>query len=134
MCDKKTRILIVDDEPNNLRLMMQVLDDTYQLSFAGNGIKFTEKGSVSIRVKYFPPSGFKFEIQDTGIGIPKQRADNIFEAFTQADGSTARRFGGIGLGTTISRQIVELMGGKIWVKSREGEGTTFYFEVSMEKM
>ncbi len=72
-----------------------------------------------------------FSVSDTGIGIPADRLERIFDPFTQADSSTTRHFGGTGLGTTISRQLVELMGGRVWVESQEGKGSTFYFTVQM---
>lgn len=101
-------------------------------NLVGNAIKFTKEGTIRLFVK---PSGnlVEFHIQDTGIGISEDRLDKIFEPFTQADVSMSRRFGGTGLGTTISKQLVELMGGKIWVTSKIGKGSDFYFALPLPK-
>ncbi len=104
------------------------------VNLVGNAVKFTEKGEI--RVAVFAPDRknmLHFSVSDTGIGIPADRLDKIFDPFTQADASTTRRFGGTGLGTTISRQLAELMGGKIWAESEEGKGSTFHFTVCMEQ-
>ncbi len=104
------------------------------INLVGNAIKFTPSGSVSIEVaKAKDESLIQFSITDTGIGMLPSQSDKVFDAFAQADSSTNRRFGGTGLGTTISKQIVELMGGQIWVESRKGEGSTFYFTVHMNE-
>ncbi|EMJ99277.1 MHYT domain-containing protein [Leptospira sp. B5-022] len=91
----------------------------------GNAVKFTDKGKVSLKVTK-EAGKLHFAVQDTGIGIQADRLDKIFEPFTQADISTTRRFGGTGLGTTICKQLTELMGGKIWVESNLGKGSTFH--------
>ena len=102
-------------------------------NLVGNSIKFTQEGEVVIRVSssHRPPTGQRFsvEVTDTGIGIPLNKQRDIFEAFTQADASTTRRFGGTGLGLTISNYLVQRMGGQISVQSEEGQGTTFTFTV-----
>jgi len=101
------------------------------LNLIGNAIKFTEKGEIAVRVE--PESGgeetirLHFTVKDTGIGIPADKQSLIFEAFAQADSSTTRRFGGTGLGLAICSQLVDLMGGKIWVESELGKGSTFHF-------
>ena len=104
-------------------------------NMAGNAVKFTERGSVEIRVSSLQQSAgeatIRVEVSDTGIGIPSDKIDAIFEKFTQADGSMTRRFGGTGLGLTISKELVELMGGKIGVTSRPGAGSTFWFAVRL---
>jgi len=110
------------------------------VNLIGNACKFTEKGSVSISVvleknDVLPNKAvLKFSIEDTGIGIPGDKVATIFSSFTQADGSTTRKFGGTGLGLTISRQIVRLMEGDICVTSEEGKGSCFYFTVTMERV
>ncbi len=115
-------------DPTRLR---QVL-----LNLLGNAIKFTETGEVSLRVEpdqgSTVPTALRFTVADTGIGIPHEKQQRIFERFTQADSSTTRRFGGSGLGLTISRRLVELMGGRIWVRSQEGRGSEFGFAVPFE--
>jgi PAS domain S-box-containing protein len=90
-----------------------------------NAIKFTEKGSVTLRAE-LQGEQLHVAVSDTGIGIAPERLAAIFDPFTQADASMTRRFGGTGLGTTISKQLVELMGGKIWAESEPGQGTTFH--------
>lgn len=103
------------------------------VNLAGNAVKFTEKGHVRVRVAPWKEKGFLwFSISDTGIGISRERLDMIFEPFAQADSSTSRKYGGTGLGTTISKQLAELMGGRIWVESEPGKGSTFHFIAGME--
>jgi PAS domain S-box-containing protein len=101
------------------------------LNLVGNAIKFTEQGEVVVRVELESrdTSGITlhFTIADTGIGIPAQKQKMIFEPFTQADASTTRRYGGSGLGLTISARLIEMMHGRIWLESEVGKGTTFHF-------
>ena len=104
------------------------------MNLAGNAIKFTEKGKVEIAIKLLEEQGerykVRFSVQDTGIGVPRELHDKIFEPFFQADGSTARKYGGTGLGMTIAKEIVTLMGGDIRVESHPGVGSLFYFDLS----
>ncbi|HEY2151871.1 MAG TPA: ATP-binding protein [Vicinamibacterales bacterium] len=100
-------------------------------NLVGNAIKFTDHGGVAVRVDVQERSQGRivlhFEVADTGVGIPADRQHAVFEAFTQADGSTTRRYGGTGLGLTISRTLVEMMGGCIWLESELGRGSRFHF-------
>ncbi|MDD4270605.1 MAG: response regulator [Pirellulaceae bacterium] len=115
-------------DPNRLR---QVL-----VNLVGNAVKFTSRGEVYVDIWSerigAGDADLHFAIHDTGIGIPRDKQPYIFEAFRQSDGSTTRRFGGTGLGLAISSQLVELMGGRIWVHSEEGRGSTFHFIVPLK--
>jgi len=110
-------------DPDRLR---QVL-----INLLGNAIKFTRKGEVALRVRLDACKGdairLRFSVQDTGIGISPEKLDHIFAAFAQEDGSTTRRYGGTGLGLTISSELVRIMGGRIWAESERGNGSTFSF-------
>ncbi|MBL9140830.1 MAG: hybrid sensor histidine kinase/response regulator, partial [Phycisphaerae bacterium] len=109
-------------------------------NLVGNAIKFTERGEVVVRVANDAPIPgsdpdsvcLHFTVQDTGVGIPPEKHRSIFEAFTQADASTTRSFGGTGLGLAITSQLVSLMGGRVWVESKPGSGSTFHFTVHMK--
>jgi signal transduction histidine kinase/CheY-like chemotaxis protein/HPt (histidine-containing phosphotransfer) domain-containing protein len=114
-------------DPNRLRQII--------INLLGNSIKFTERGSLHVTVEQDPedarPGCLRFGVSDTGIGIPPEKLSAVFESFTQADSSTTRKYGGTGLGLTISKQLAELMGGKIWVESTVGVGSTFFFTVKL---
>ena len=105
------------------------------INLTDNAIKFTERGDVMIRVRVDSATDaahcFHFSVTDTGIGIPVEKQGLIFEAFKQADGSTTRTYGGTGLGLAIAGQLVTHMGGRVWVESAPGQGTTFHFTVPM---
>ena len=106
------------------------------LNLLGNALKFTSSGEVALEVSLdsSPPgsSFLHFKVRDTGIGIPEAKQKVIFEAFSQADGSTTRKFGGTGLGLTISARLAEAMGGKIWVESEPDKGSCFHFTVTFD--
>jgi two-component system, sensor histidine kinase and response regulator len=114
-------------DPNRLQ---QIL-----INLISNAVKFTEKGSVTLHVQNDPdrtaPGVIRFSVTDTGIGIPSEKLATIFESFTQAHASITRKYGGTGLGLTISKHLVERMNGRIWVESTEGHGTTFYCSIQL---
>ena len=118
--DVSTRLI---GDPGRLRQIM--------VNLIGNAIKFTEHGAVTIEVETEAETGdsvsLHFLVTDSGIGIPAEKIETIFESFSQADGSITRKYGGTGLGLTITKQIVEVMDGRIWVESVEGKGSRFHF-------
>lgn len=111
---------------DNLRLT-QILTN-----LLGNAVKFTHQGKISIHISQVNEDRLRFEIKDTGIGLNKEEQEKLFQAFSQADGSTTRKYGGTGLGLMISKQLVELMDGEIWVESEAGVGSNFIFEIKLE--
>ncbi|PQJ09817.1 hypothetical protein CJD36_018000 [Flavipsychrobacter stenotrophus] len=131
--DKKGIQLIsqIDSQVPDLLVADPVRLNQVLLNLADNALKFTEKGSISIqvRIKENRPDGMNLEfiVADTGIGIPENKVQAIFESFTQAESDTTRKYGGTGLGLTIAKQLIEQQGGEIKVISREGKGTTFTF-------
>jgi signal transduction histidine kinase/CheY-like chemotaxis protein len=125
---------IADDVPEKLTgdptRIRQIL-----INLVGNAIKFTEKGSISIDVKVDTAEDLKvkllFSVTDTGIGIPRERMDRLFRPFSQVDASTTRKYGGTGLGLAISSRLCELMNGRMWVESKPGKGSTFFFTAEL---
>ncbi|HIJ76475.1 MAG TPA: CHASE2 domain-containing protein [Deltaproteobacteria bacterium] len=101
------------------------------INLVGNAVKFTSEGYIAIRIgsdaKSGKPERIIFSVEDTGVGIPKEKHEHVFDSFQQAESSTSRRFGGTGLGLSISKRLVELMKGRIWIESTVDQGTTFYF-------
>ncbi|HUF38752.1 MAG TPA: response regulator, partial [Anaerolineales bacterium] len=124
------------------------------INLLNNAVKFTESGEIVLTVQsakfkvqrardadtldaapgslHFAPGTLHFSVRDTGIGIPAGRVDRLFQAFSQVDSSTSRKYGGTGLGLAISKRLAELMGGEMWAESVEGEGTTFHFTITAE--
>ncbi|MBF0322655.1 MAG: response regulator, partial [Magnetococcales bacterium] len=129
-----TRLIAPDVPPATLGddgRVRQVL-----INLLGNAIKFTHQGCVDVRLALHPrqPDTLLFRVTDTGIGIPPEQADHIFEHFTQADAGITRRYGGTGLGLAISQRLVQLMGGNIWVESRVGHGSAFSFTLPVRTL
>jgi CheY-like chemotaxis protein/HPt (histidine-containing phosphotransfer) domain-containing protein len=122
-----TPLLIGD--PSRLRQII--------MNLTSNALKFTNQGEIYIKAEVIEELGdrvkIRIAVKDTGIGIPKDQHEKIFESFTQADVSTTRRYGGTGLGTTIAKKLTELMGGEIGLKSEVGKGSTFWFSVILKK-
>jgi signal transduction histidine kinase/DNA-binding response OmpR family regulator len=144
VAERTTELLAIRAHEKGLELVCQVMPDVPSrllgdamrlrqilVNLIGNAIKFTERGEVVVRVANDPgadgPGGVLVSVSDTGIGIPVERREMIFQSFTQGDPSMTRRYGGTGLGLTISKRLVELMGGRIWVESTVGQGSTFHF-------
>ena len=149
LVEKTIEMLAMRAEQKGLALVCEIAPETPRdlvgdptrlqqvlLNLLGNAIKFTEVGEVALRVspdaELSMPGALRFTISDTGIGIVPEKLSHVFERFTQADSSTTRRYGGTGLGLTISRQLVELMGGRIWVESEVGKGSVFSFAAPLE--
>ncbi|MCP3866643.1 MAG: response regulator [Gammaproteobacteria bacterium] len=144
------KMFMVEVEQKRLRLAAHIgLDTPFRLvgdpfhlrqiliNLLENAVKFTKKGSIELRCHQVRSddarSLIRFEVVDTGIGIPAEMQEKIFETFTQADDSTTRRYGGTGLGTSIAKQLVELMGGRIGLQSTAEVGTTLWFDIYFEK-
>jgi PAS domain S-box-containing protein len=121
----RTLPLLVFGDPSRLRQILSNL--------VANAVKFTDSGHIELRAAPEEGDRVRFEVCDTGIGIPLDKQKDIFDAFSQADGSTTRRFGGAGLGLTITRQVVQLMGGEIGVDSEPGKGSRFWFTISLPR-
>lgn len=155
LLDSVTKTFSLNAESNDLYLKLTIEDDVCHyvksdpsrlkqvlINITGNAFKFTHEGGVTINLKQGAgstkftknPEGrqyLHFSIKDTGIGIPKEQTETIFESFSQAERNTTRLYGGTGLGLAISKRIIELMGGSIWVESEMGKGSTFYFTLPL---
>jgi len=147
---------VIDSSLNLLQFKMQEKNISFELNYENNistlyhgdslrlsqilnnllsnAVKFTSEGKISLSVSKVNQNRFQFKIKDTGRGLTKEEQKNIFNAFIQADGSSSRRHEGTGLGLTISKQLVEMMNGKIWVDSTYGKGSTFIFEIELKEL
>jgi len=147
---------VIDSSLNLLQFKMQEKNITFELHYENeistlyygdslrlsqilnnllsNAVKFTSEGTISLFVSKVNQNRFQFKIKDTGRGLKKEEQKHIFNAFIQADGSSSRRHEGTGLGLTISKQLVEMMNGKIWVESTYNKGSTFIFEIELKEL
>jgi len=128
--DDKGLVLVVERQPSAPETLLTDADKLAQIlkNFMANAIKFTAQGQITLRLEHDVSDSrwpVRISVTDTGIGIPEDKHDLIFEAFQQADGSTSRRYGGTGLGLSISRNLADLLGGRIVVDSQPGQGATF---------
>ena len=130
--------LIYDIDPEVTEMLLGDPGRLRQIltNLIGNAIKFTEKGEIFVKVVEQPSTAGKvclhFSVRDTGIGIPRDKQQKIFGAFSQADGSTTRKYGGTGLGLTICVKLAEMMGGRLWLESEHGRGSTFHFTANFD--
>jgi len=104
------------------------------INLTTNAVKFTEKGSITLSIKRVSKDRYRFEVRDTGIGLSLEQQSKLFLSFSQADGTTTRKYGGTGLGLAISKQLVEMMDGNIWVESTKGKGSSFIFEIELKEL
>ena len=133
--EKGLRIKVHYDKESPKRLY----GDSLRLSqvitnLLSNAVKFTQEGEISLYIKKVDSKRFRFEVKDTGIGLTSEEQAKLFKPFSQADGSTTRNYGGTGLGLTISKKLVELMNGKIWVESVPNKGSSFIFEIELKEI
>ncbi len=150
MLSQATRSIALRAHQKGLELLLQIAPDIpamlrgdpgrlrqVLINLVGNAIKFTERGEIVVKAQLAETQYstdkivLQLSVKDTGIGIPKEKFQAIFESFSQADTSTTRKYGGTGLGLTISTRLVEMMQGRIWLESEIGQGTTFFIEVEM---
>jgi len=132
--DKNLEFVVSYDQYMNMELVGDPLRLGQVLTnLANNAIKFTSEGEVGVYISKVSKDRFRFEVRDTGIGLSNEQKDRLFRSFSQADASTTRKYGGTGLGLAISKQLVEMMGGTIWVESELGKGSSFFFEVELKE-
>ena len=132
--------LVIEVDPDGVPLWLRGDSTRLRqalLNYASNALKFTERGSIALRAILLQEKGdailVRFEVKDTGIGIPAEKLPNLFHAFEQADASTTRKYGGTGLGLVITRRLAELMGGEVGVESETDKGSTFWFTARLQR-
>ncbi|MDP2400974.1 MAG: ATP-binding protein, partial [Actinomycetota bacterium] len=152
LLSQATRSIALRAHQKGLELLLDIDEDIPEMligdpgrirqiivNLVGNAIKFTEHGEIVVKAvmsKFHQPAGkvaLHLSVRDTGIGIPKEKFNSVFESFSQADTSTTRKYGGTGLGLTITTRLVELMGGCIWLESEVGQGSTFFTEILLRR-
>ena len=147
LIDAVVSMMEISVKEKNLKLTIEYEDDVKRnfngdslrlsqvlTNLLSNSVKFTQNGEIKIHISKIDKDRFRFEIKDSGIGMTQEQQDKLFKSFSQADASTTRQYGGTGLGLTISKKIVELMNGKIWVESQKDIGSTFIFEIELEQL
>jgi len=133
--ERNTSLFIEEDSDQEVEIFA---DNTrlrqVMINLVNNAIKFTESGKIAIRASKQDSSTVLITVKDTGLGIPPEQLEDIFQEFTQVDASTTRKVGGTGLGLPISRRLIEMHGGRLWAESTgvEGEGSTFFVEMPIE--
>ena len=149
MCSQATDIITYQVQNKGLEMLLNISPDLPRFIYAdvvrlkqilvnllGNSAKFTEKGEIELKIENLKSKGdfntLRFSVRDTGIGIKAEKQDKIFEAFSQEDSSTTKKYGGTGLGLTISNRLLGLMGSKLQLKSELGKGSTFFFDVTFQ--
>ncbi len=149
MCCQATDIITYQVQTKGLEMLLNIAPDLPRfiwvdhvrlkqiiINLLGNAAKFTEKGEIELKIEALAQNGdqttIRFAVRDTGIGIKREKQSKIFEAFSQEDGSTTKKYGGTGLGLTISNRLLGLMGSKLQLISAPGRGSTFYFEVAVK--
>ncbi|MEO1954167.1 MAG: ATP-binding protein [Campylobacterales bacterium] len=131
--EKGLELLINYDKKDNILYGDPLRINQILINLVNNAIKFTKKGKIEIDIKRVEVDRVRFSVTDTGIGLSPQQQQKLFQSFSQADGSTTRKYGGTGLGLSICKQLSGLMNGEIWVKSELGEGSSFVFEIELPK-
>jgi signal transduction histidine kinase len=133
--ERNTALFIEEDSDQEVEIFADnIRFRQVMINLVNNAIKFTERGKIAIRAQMQDKDTVLITVKDTGIGIPEEKLDDIFQEFTQVDTSTTRKVGGTGLGLPISRRLIEMHGGRLWAESTgiSGEGSTFFVELPLQ--